>query len=343
MIKNEQHLRECIQWHTDPVHGSALWTGIVESGITRDAILAWFMDGERPSGAPDLSWALRTLSAKDLIPRGLDQSEVVGIFESGGTTGSPKRVVLDRKWQRTLLDWSYEGLERYGITRGRSWLAAVPSGPHIVGHFIGQAGHEFGELPFFIDIDPRWSKAAAAEPRLAQAYREHIVSQIGNVLDTQDIGCLVTTPPILKELIKRDAWVDAIRERQIAVRWGGTPLAPEDWRFYRAELFTDVPFVGMYGNSISVSFGLETQGDTAEQGPCFEFCAEGVSVDVVGDDGSARAFGDRGRVAFAHWSRGFLYPPSIDRDIAVGIGPNRVAEPSSLLSVNGAQVVEGVY
>ncbi|MEV7044745.1 hypothetical protein [Amycolatopsis sp. NPDC051061] len=59
---------------------------------------------------PNLVNELRELPLEALVPRGYgEQLDVVGAFDSGGTTGTPKRVLLLSDWMRSSLTWKAGG------------------------------------------------------------------------------------------------------------------------------------------------------------------------------------------------------------------------------------------
>src|SRR5690606_24096070 len=107
---------------------------------------------------------------EDLIPKGYGSSvEVVGIFESGGTTGPPKRVVTLADWMDRLMHHQSRAMDSHGYPRGANWLAVGPSGPHIFGELIRQQALRYGGFRFSIDLDPRWVKKLINEGRLDEA------------------------------------------------------------------------------------------------------------------------------------------------------------------------------
>ncbi|MGV9482650.1 phenazine antibiotic biosynthesis protein, partial [Gordonia aichiensis] len=56
---------------------------------------------------PNVIDEFRDVAVEDLIPRGLRGAdrEIAGIFESGGTTGAPKRFVMFERWMEFALSW----------------------------------------------------------------------------------------------------------------------------------------------------------------------------------------------------------------------------------------------
>lgn len=74
--------------------------------------------------------------------------DIVGVYESGGTTGAPKRVAVLRDWWDKYLAWVHADLDAKEFTRNLNWLTTTPSGPHLAGetcvrlaHSAAQAGY----------------------------------------------------------------------------------------------------------------------------------------------------------------------------------------------------------
>ena len=53
---------------------------------------------------------------------------------------------------------------------------------------------------------------------------EHILDQAAVVLETQDIGVVLPTPPLLELLARRDDLVDLVRRKVDAILWGGAHM-----------------------------------------------------------------------------------------------------------------------
>ena len=136
----------------------------------------------------------------------LNQPQLPTGSESGGTTGAPKRVVLLRDWHERSTAWMSSQLDAHGVPRNVNWLCVMPTGPHAVGMLIAEQARRRGGLLFTVDMDPRWVKKliAAGKADEATAYAEHLVEQAGYLLRSQDIGVLMTTPPLLERIAGHD-------------------------------------------------------------------------------------------------------------------------------------------
>jgi hypothetical protein len=161
----EEFLRAAMRWHFSAETGSAFWLERARTlefdpltDIRTFADLTLF---------PNVADEMRFARVEDLVPRGYGpRPDVVGVYESGGTTGAPKRVVLLREWLDRLLAWSSAELDRHGVPHDVNWLLSVPSGPHMVGDIIAAQTAYRGGYAFRVDLDPRWVKRLiAAGPR----------------------------------------------------------------------------------------------------------------------------------------------------------------------------------
>lgn len=347
----EDFVRAAMHWHFGPDTGSPFWLERAKSldfdprtDITSLADLVRF---------PNVAAELRTVRAGDLIPRGYNgRPEVLGIFESGGTTGAPKRVALLKDWQQQMLSWSNDQLDAHGFPRGANWLGIVPSGPHIVGQFFRDSATTHGTHGFCVDLDPRWVKRMIAQGRRSEAddYAEHLLVQAAHVLRTQNIGVLTVTPPLLDLITRHDDLVTLVNDTVQAIRWGGTQLDPDSRRVYRTEIFPDIVFSGNYGSTMILGFAGERPG-LGNDDPCvFDTLSPYTTFSVIDPETHEPVcYGERGRVVAHHVSKSFLLPNNLERDLATriesldGAFGDSVADIAPVARFEDEDVVEGVY
>lgn len=344
-------LREAMEWHFSPATGSPFW---LERARTLD------FDPRRDVTSladlrrfPNVAAELRDVPVEALIPRGYGpRPDVVGVFESGGTTGPPKRVVLLRDWLERMLATANAHLDAHGFPRGVDWLGMVPTGPHVVGEFFRRSATTHGRRGFTIDLDPRWVKRLVAAGRGADAaaYAEHLVDQAAHVLRTQDVGVLTVTPPLLERLAERDDLVALVNDKVRAIRWGGTQLDPDSRRLYRTEVFPRTVLAGNYGSTMMLGMAGERPGLGVDDPCVFDPPAPHVTFAVVDPDtGRQVAYGERGRVVVHHVSRSFLLPNNLERDVATRVAPppggvgDSVADIAPVEVFEDEAVIEGVY
>jgi phenylacetate-coenzyme A ligase PaaK-like adenylate-forming protein len=157
-----------MDWHFNPETGSAFWLRRAQDFDfdPRTDVKTY----EDLKLFPNVASELRDALIEDLIPRGYGERPAVnGIYESGGTTGTPKRIVMMRDWAEKQLDFTSAYLDRMGVPRGLNWLGCVPTGPHTVGNFFREYATRHGRLAFTLDMDPRWVKKLIAQCKVTEA------------------------------------------------------------------------------------------------------------------------------------------------------------------------------
>jgi phenylacetate-coenzyme A ligase PaaK-like adenylate-forming protein len=343
--------RAAMEWHFNPETGSPFWLARAESldfdpraDVKRFEDLTLF---------PNVTNELREVRARDLIPRGFGpHPEVIGVFESGGTTGPPKRVVMLRDWWDRMVAWEIEHLEARGVPHNADWLALIPSGPHMAGEIMRRQPAALGGLSFTIDMDPRWVKKliAAGKGEEADAYAEHLIDQAEFVLQTQDIGVLMSTPPLLERLARRDDLVALVRRKVRMIEWAGAHMDADTRQLYRTEIFPGVTLAGSYGSTMVLGVAAERPGLTDDDPCIFDPYSPYIAFSVV--DPTTRRnvdYGERGQVVMNHVSRSFLLPNNLERDMATRIRPlegqvgDSVADVTPVQRFDDESVIEGVY
>jgi phenylacetate-coenzyme A ligase PaaK-like adenylate-forming protein len=276
----------------------------------------------------------------------------VGVFESGGTTGAPKRIVMLREWHDRMLAWYVAHLDARGAPRNSNWLILIPSGPHMAGELMKRQAAALGGLSFTIDMDPRWVKKliAAGKAEEADAYAEHLIDQAAFALQTQEIGVLMSTPPLLERLARRERLVELVRQKVQLIQWGGAHMDADTRHLYRTEVFPGVTLDGGYGSTMVLG-GAAERLDLTDEDPCiFDPFSPYITFSVVEPETGHRvAYGERGQVVMNHVSRSFLLPNNLERDMATRIRPlegqvgDSVADVTPVQRFDNEAVIEGVY
>jgi phenylacetate-coenzyme A ligase PaaK-like adenylate-forming protein len=347
----DEFIRAAMDWHFSPTTGSRFWLERAKSlEFDPRADVKSFED---LTLFPNVANELRDVRARDLIPQGYGpHPEVIGIYESGGTTGAPKRIVMLRDWWDRELARQVAHLDARGVPRNRDWLALLPSGPHMAGALARSLAAAVGGVAFTIDMDPRWVKKliAAGKADEANAYAEHLIDQAAFVLQTQDIGVLFSTPPLLERLARRDDLVELVREKVQLIEWGGAHMDVDTRQLYRTEIFPGLTIAGGYGSTMVLG-GAPERPDLTDEDPCiFDPPSPYITFSVVEPDtGHLVLYGQRGQVVMNHVSKSFLLPNNLERDMATRMPPlegqvgDSVADVTPVQQFDNETVIEGVY
>ncbi|WP_432584672.1 phenazine antibiotic biosynthesis protein [Streptomyces sp. HD1123-B1] len=345
--KADAHVRAMMRWHFDPATGSRFWLerrsrlgfDPLEDVRCVDDLLQF----------PNLVDELRDVPVEALIPRGLGTDEkIFAVYESGGTSGAPKRFVMFENWFDTYMAWenSHYGEDGEGHT-----LAVAPSGPHMLGEYSKRIAQARGGIRFSIDLDPRWVKRliAVGDKAGAAAYVDHLVDQAELVLQSQDIAFLITTPPLLARMAERSSVRALIQEKVRLVIWTGAHMDVDTLDFLATELFPKTRFRGSYGSTSVLSGTVQRPAPDGADDVVFDSYAPYVFYRVV-DPSSHRPveFGSEGAVVMNYLTKYGLVPNSLERDLATRVpSPTRVGDSlrniRPVAEMDGQKMIEGVY
>lgn len=346
----DELIREAVRWHFSPDTGSTFWLDRLDRlGFDPVAEIQTYSDLSR---FPDFVNELRDVRVEELIPRGIDRRDVYGVFESGGTTGAPKRLVSTHEWMDRYVEFCVQGFRAHGEEPGGNWLSVMPTGPHWIGYVLREQAHRGGGLLFTVDMDPRWVKKCVAEKDTAGAnrYAEHLVDQVRLILESQDCAVLDVSPPILERMARNDRMVDLMNSKVRHIQWGGTHMDADTRHLLRTEIFPDVTIQGGYGSTMVLGGGIERPG-LGPQDPCiFDSMDPFVSFSVVDPvDRRPVAYGERGQVVMNLVSKGMFLPNNLERDMATrleslsGFPGDAVADVVPVAMFEDSDVIEGVY
>jgi hypothetical protein len=249
--------RRVVGRHFHPETGSPYWLKRAASlsfdprDLTRYAELVAF----GPFPLADL----RTLDPADLVPMAVPRPVAGRVFDSGGTTGDPCRIIYTESMLRARGIWRRWSLLADGFAPGRVWLQATPTGPHIIGYGVTELQELHDALVYTIDADPRWVKHLVRQgrPAEAEAYTRHVVDQVADVVRRQHIDYLSTTPALLRAFLRTAPQLVASLQ---GVRLAGTQITPAMYRSFR-EAVADGVVGCTYGNTFGVAAGLPAAPD----------------------------------------------------------------------------------
>ena len=190
-----------------------------------------------------------------MLPKRL-HNEPRYVFETGGTTGTPKsRCVVRDHWidyeefSKTLPD------EHFPL--GSNWLMLGPSGPRRLRLAVEHLAQHRGGICFCVDLDPRWVVKMLKKGDIegAKAYSKHVIDQAVTILRANhDIKCMFATPKLLEALGLRlmEEMDSSIADEGITgIFAGGTEFTPQWYRFCREELLEERVYITpTYGNTL---------------------------------------------------------------------------------------------
>ena len=313
-------LQKILDIHFDPHGGTSYWLEReaqlkidARRSITTTADLAifGFMDVE----------ALRRRPILDFIPRRFHgQLSQLILSETGGTTGTPcRRVYSEEDFHAGFVGPWLAAVARFNFPRGGRWLFAGPAGPHIIDRSARAMARALGSLePFTLDCDVRWVKRQAKGSMGATLYLDHVVAQAMNIVQTQAVDTLFTTPPLLLLLAEQMSEVQrgAIR----GIHTGGMAMNEHSWRQVRQSFPGAVVLPG-YGKSLfGVCFpGTVAQPDLFEPGDGERLIVELIPMaEGNGPVPTSRVkAGERGQVFCHVLDQTFLLINMLERDTAV--------------------------
>src|SRR6516164_4807811 len=253
---HEEYLRAAMSWHFGERTGSPFWLRTAKTldfdpltDVNTLTDLRLF---------PNLVNELRDVPVEDLIPRGYgsqgSQASLPQIFESGGTTGAPKRTVQMPDWIAQVVQWQTEDFATGGFVPGLGFLCLMPSGPHGVGYFSRLVSERLGAVFHSIDIDPRWVKKVAARSAAAEveAYVGHVIEQAVFILQTQNVANMHTTPPLLEAMARDDRVVDLVNAKIRYLLLSGAHVDADTLDLLR-DIFPNTTITMAFGSTMVLS------------------------------------------------------------------------------------------
>jgi phenylacetate-coenzyme A ligase PaaK-like adenylate-forming protein len=343
----DAYLRTAIAWHFGADTGSPFWLRAART-LNFDPLtdVRTFTDLRR---FPNLVDELRSVPVDDLIPRGYGSpAPIPRIFESGGTTGAPKRTAQLPDWIEQVTRWQVEDFTAGGFVPGRGLLCLMPSGPHGVGHFDRVVAERLGSVFHAIDLDPRWVKKLAARGAAAEmaAYVDHALEQARHVLESQDVVNLHATPPLVEAIARDDGLVELVNAKIRYLLLSGAHVDTDTLDLLR-EILPNTAIAMAFGSTMVLSqAATRVDGDVLIFDPRSPYAFFWV---IDPDTGAEVPYGARGQVVMNHVSKGMFIPNNLERDTAIRLpGPDgqvgdSVSEVAPVAVFGGERVIEGVY
>ncbi len=251
MDSMNQHLAKVLDSHFDPKWGTPYWLERVSNlGFDPRTDIRNVEDLARFGHMPLELLAQRKI--RDFIPRKYHHALRTFISsETGGTTGPPKRTAfLPEEFEMAFVSPFLQAAQMADFPRDVDWLYIGPSGPHIVGKAARACATALGSIdPFFVDFDPKWVRSLVPGSLARKRYVEHVLRQAENVLHTQEIGVIFSTPPILASLGTR--LEQSLRESIAGIHLGGMAADNDFWEHLTSQWFPNAKALAGYGNSLA--------------------------------------------------------------------------------------------
>ncbi|MFJ3217574.1 phenazine antibiotic biosynthesis protein [Kitasatospora sp. NPDC086801] len=346
----DEYLRTAVRWHFGEDTGSPFWLRRAKT-LDFDPLteVSTFDDLRK---FPNVVDELRDVPVEDLIPRGYGPNPPAPhVFETGGTTGAPKRIILMPDWIEAAVERMRKGPQFAGRRKAHI-LVATPTGPHKIGVFYDFLVERENIVKFSIDLDPRWVKKliTRGETEQVAAYVEHVLDQIEHVMATQDIGLLVITPPLLQACTRRPELTRLINDKVDLIFWGGAHMTIDERFELGYDHFPGVRMLSRYSSALILEGAKERAGVSRDEDIVYDTRSPVVTFRVVDPATGAQVeYGARGQVVMNHVSKVMFLPNNLERDTAIRVPApeghlgDSVSAPEPVETFGGEAVVEGIY
>jgi phenylacetate-coenzyme A ligase PaaK-like adenylate-forming protein len=311
-------VREVVDWHFDPASGCPFWLEFANRTgwdprreITTFADLRRFgaFDDEALRGGPVQRWIPRPFAGKPVF-----------VFETGGTTGTPKTRVAFEDFRIDYELFSATLPDQY-FPRGSNWLMLGPSGPRRLRLSVEYLAQYRGGVCFCVDLDPRWVVKLIRKgwSEHLQEYKNHVIDQAVTILNAgHDIRCLFATPKLLEALALRlESMATTIRKVGITgIFSGGTEFTPQWNRFAHEELLDGVYMTPTYGNTLMGLAASSPSGPHNDYKITYYAPQPRAAIEVVAFDNPDQlvGYGGTGRVKLTTLTKEFFMPGFLERD-----------------------------
>ena len=246
-----ERLERVMACHLDPTGGSAYWLekarqrGIACSDVRTIEDIARF--------GPMDEAALQTRPIEDFIPQSsLQRRPELILGETGGTKGKSKVTAYrEDEFHEAFVEPFLRVARHRSFPEGENWIWIGPGGPHVIGKAAQACARAYGSTdPFSVDFDARWAKKLPPGSMAARRYLAHVVQQSIDLIETQRIGVIFSTPKVFEKL--GESMSDVAREAIKGLHFGGMPVdGPLMGRLVAA--FPNAVLISGYGNTL---FGM---------------------------------------------------------------------------------------
>ena len=248
----DAHTVEMVAWHFHESTGCPFWLEEATK-LPFDPLTDVKCYADLKKFPPFEDEWLRGGPVRRWVPKGFADQPMY-VFETGGTTGTPKSRVNSRDFRTDYEQFSATLPEQY-FPRGANWLMLGPSGPRRLRLSIEHLAQFRGGICFCVDLDPRWVVKLIQKGWMEhlEAYKQHCIDQAITILEAgHDIRCMFTTPKLLESLAlaleKKGTTIGKVGITGIFS--GGTEFTPQWTRFAVEELLDGAFMTPTYGNTL---------------------------------------------------------------------------------------------
>lgn len=316
------YIEEILAIHFDDKFGSQYWLDLKKNLNFSPCKEIQSREELHLLGLMDVE-ALRCRPLLDFIPKRFhtDLPKMI-LSETGGTTGTPcRRVFFPDEFARAFLDPWKRAAKKRQFPFHASWLFIGPSGPHIIGQAARAMSRRVGSLECFsVDCDVRWFKKQAPGSLGAILYLDHVLDQAMNIITSQNIEVLFTTPPLLSGLAQR--MTREQRQQIRGIHLGGMNLNSEEYQRINKQEFPAAVLLPGYGNSLS-GVAFEDSESTPGSPPVYHVDDPAIWLQLIPEStqtssslATTQSPEKRGRIVLHRLDRSFMIVNLIERETA---------------------------
>lgn len=246
----EDRLRRIVVLHFDPLEGSVFWlTRAAERGLDPRRIIRSPADlallGEVTP--QDLS----ERSVWDYVPRCLHaRLDRMILGQAWGPAGREIWTAYrEDEFEEAFVLPFVAAATHVGFPAEAAWLYVGPGGPHAVAKSVRPLATSLGGPDAFsVDFDPRWERRFPEGSFGRRRYTHHVVDQAMDIIRTQRVEVLFTSPVILERLASTMSREQ--RQRIRGVYYSGQPVTASALRHLQEEAFPEAVHLAGYTHAL---------------------------------------------------------------------------------------------
>lgn len=322
---NPDRLRQLVSIHFDTRWGASFWIDRARLCAINPASDLRCFDDLALLGDLE-AHQLQSRPLKDYIPRRYhDQINQMILGQTGGATGPGTWTAYrDDEFEAAFVKPFASAAASVCFPRNERWLFIGPSGPHIIAKAAPRLARSMDSLdPFSVDFDPRWARKLPRDSTASLRYTQHVVDQAMQVIQSQDVGVLFATPPVLEHLAIRMS--DIQRQNIRGVHYGGVSLDAQKLHTLQTQSFPNAVHLSGYGNTL-LGCCLELKTDVGRT-PTYFPHGQRLIIETLDSQGHPTPFGSPGRLRVTRLDETMLIVRLIERDVAGLIAPPDDAPP----------------